>query len=324
EEAIRFARAKGETLSVGVIVRMNLSGSAAAESLEVTAVDATGAVGELLARLEGKRAWEELDPPKGFTGSLRPYQARGYSWLDFLASAGLGACLADDMGLGKTVQTLALVQRHWRAEKSPVLLICPTSVTGNWVREAARFTPDLPVLLHHGADRMRGKEFLRKAKKSAMVISSYALLTRDADLLRSVKWKGVVLDEAQNVKNSETKQAKAARSIGARFRIALTGTPVENNIGDLWSILDFLNPGYLGSAAAFRRRFFLPIQTRRDPAAVEDLRRLTGPFILRRLKTDRSIIADLPSKNEMKVFCTLTREQASLYEAVVREAQGDR
>jgi len=315
------ARAKGETLSAGEIVRMNLSGSAAAKSLEVAAVDATGAVGELLERLEGKREWEELAPPKGFAGSLRPYQARGYSWLDFLARAGLGACLADDMGLGKTVQTLALVQRLWRAEKSPVLLICPTSVTGNWVREAARFTPGLPVLLHHGVDRMRGKEFLGKAKKSAMVISSYALLTRDADLLRTAEWKGVVLDEAQNVKNSETRQAKAARSIGAGFRIALTGTPVENNIGDLWSILDFLNPGYLGSAASFRQRFFLPIQTRRDPAAIDALRRLTAPFILRRLKTDRSIIADLPEKNEMKVYCTLTREQASLYEAVVREAE---
>ena len=312
EEAIRFARARGERLSVGEIVRMNLSRTAAgAKALDVSEVGGDGAIGELLERLEGKREWQELATPNGFTGSLRPYQQRGYSWLDFLAGTGLGACLADDMGLGKTVQTLALLQRQWPAKKQPALLICPTSVTGNWLREAARFTPSLPVLLHRGTDRMRGKSFVAKAKKSALVV----------DLLRSVPWKAVILDEAQNVKNSETKQAKAARSIDAGFRIALTGTPVENNIGDLWSILDFLNPGYLGNAAAFRTRYFLPIQTRRDPVAIDELRRLTSPFILRRLKTDRSIIADLPEKNEMKVYCTLTKEQASLYEAVVREAE---
>lgn len=322
EEAIRFARAKASKLSLGELLRTSLSGTVpAAQSLELSGVEAEGAIARLLERLEGKREWQQLPAPRGFAGSLRPYQVRGFSWLDFLTSSGLGACLADDMGLGKTVQTLALIQKHWLTQRSPVLLICPTTVTGNWVREAARFTPSLPVLLHHGIDRVRGKEFVAKAKKSAMVISSYSLLTRDVELLRSVRWKGIVLDEAQNVKNSETKQAKAARSIEAGFRIALTGTPVENNIGDLWSIVDFLNPGYLGNAAAFRQRFFLPIQTRRDPEAIDALRRLTGPLILRRLKTDRSIISDLPEKNEMKVYCTLTKEQASLYQAVVRDAE---
>ena len=322
EEALRFARQKAAKLSVSEIVKLDLSRKVAgATALEVSEVDGEGAIGELLERLQGKREWQELAAPKGFNGTLRPYQARGFSWLDFLGGIGLGACLADDMGLGKTIQTLALVQKLWAAKKQPLLLICPTSVTGNWVREAARFTPSLPVLLHHGIDRKKGTAFAAKAKKSAIVISSYSLLSRDASLLQSVSWKGVVLDEAQNVKNSETKQSKAARSIKAGFRIALTGTPVENNIGDLWSILEFLNPGYLGSAAAFRRSFFLPIQTRRDPEAIEALRRLTGPFILRRLKTDRSIIADLPVKNEMKVYCSLTKEQASLYQAVVQEAE---
>ena len=322
EEAIRFARAKAEKVKLDDVVRMSLTAAASgAKELTLEDVDGDAAVAEILERLQGKREWEELPPPAGFEGSLRPYQARGFSWLDFLTRTGLGACLADDMGLGKTVQTLALIQKRWLEQKAPLLLICPTSVTGNWVREAARFTPSLPVLLHHGVDRKQGKEFAKKARKSAIVISSYALLTRDAELLRGVRWKGVVLDEAQNIKNSETKQAKAARAIEADLRIALTGTPVENNIGDLWSIADFLNPGYLGSASAFRQRFFLPIQTRRDPDAIESLRRLTGPLILRRLKTDRSIIADLPEKNEMKVYCTLTKEQASLYEAVVRDAE---
>jgi SNF2 family DNA or RNA helicase len=322
EEAIRFARAKRERITLDDVLRMTLTATATgAKELTLDDVDGDAAIAEILERLQGKREWEELPPPAGFEGTLRPYQARGFSWLDFLTRTGLGACLADDMGLGKTVQTLALIQKRWLEKKAPLLLICPTSVTGNWMREAARFTPSLPVLLHHGADRKRGKEFAAKVNKSAIVISSYALLTRDADLLRGVKWKGIVLDEAQNIKNSETRQARAARAIEAEMRIALTGTPVENNIGDLWSIADFLNPGYLGSASSFRQRFFLPIQTRRDPDAIESLRRLTGPLILRRLKTDRSIIADLPEKNEMKVFCTLTKEQASLYEAVVRDAE---
>ena len=321
-EAIRFAKAKGDKHSLGDILRMQL-GLVTPEgtSLEVTAVEAEGAAASILERLSGRHEWAELPEPPGFDGTLRPYQARGFSWLDFLATAGLGACLADDMGLGKTVQTLAMLQKQWPDDRAPALLICPTSVTGNWVREAARFTPALPVLLHHGSDRRRGKDFLARAKKSALVVSSYSLLARDTDLLRQVRWKGVILDEAQNVKNSETKQSKAARSVEARFRIALTGTPVENNIGDLWSILDFLNPGYLGSAAKFREKFFIPIQTRRDPEAMEALRRLTAPFLLRRLKTDRSIISDLPEKNEIKVYCTLTKEQASLYQAVVREAE---
>jgi hypothetical protein len=321
-EALRLARAKAAKLSIGDVIRMSLgAGTGATDALEVGGVDAEGAVAILLERLEGERAWQELPEPDGFRGSLRPYQSRGFSWLDFLSGVGLGALLADDMGLGKTVQTLALLQRNWLSDKRPVLLVCPTSVTGNWVREAARFTPSLPVVLHHGADRERGRAFRTVAKKNALVISSYSLLTRDATLLGAVPWKGVILDEAQNIKNSATKQAQAARSIEAGFRIALTGTPVENNIGDLWSIFEFLNQGYLGSESTFRERFFTPIQMRRDPEAIDALRRLTAPFILRRLKTDRSIISDLPVKNEMKVYCTLTKEQASLYQAVVREAE---
>ena len=260
--------------------------------------------------------------PPGLHGELRPYQRRGYSWLDFLKQLGLGACLADDMGLGKTIQTLALIERDRAAgEKRPVLLVCPTSVVGNWQKEAARFTPDLPVLVHHGTTRKRGAAFEAEAARHAMVISSYALLHRDEEILRQVDWAGVVLDEAQNIKNPETKQARAARALPAGFRITLTGTPVENNVGDLWSVMEFLNPGFLGPRAAFQRKFFVPIQVYSDRRAAERLRRITGPFIMRRLKSDKSIIADLPEKNEMKVFCNLTKEQASLYESVVKDAE---
>jgi SNF2 family DNA or RNA helicase len=226
------------------------------------------------------------------------------------------------MGLGKTVQALALIARDWEANgKRPVLLLCPTSVVNNWQKEAARFTPGLPVMVHHGVGRRKGEAFREEVEKHAVVLSTYALLHRDLEHLQEVAWAGVILDEAQNIKNPETKQARAARSILCEYRLALTGTPVENNVGDLWSIMEFLNAGLLGTRAEFKRNFFIPIQAEQDPEAAARLKRLTGPFILRRLKTDKSVIADLPDKLEMKVFCTLTKEQASLYTAVVKEAE---
>ena len=302
-------------------LQLALGGAQTPADLPFAGLTAEGWIGDLLAQLQGQAAFAELPVPDDFHGILRPYQVRGYSWLNFLKQWGLGACLADDMGLGKTVQTLALIARERQAgHPEPVLLVCPTSVVGNWQKEAARFTPDLPVLVHHGVTRSRGKALAKQVKKYAMVISSYALLHRDFELLKEIPWSGVILDEAQNIKNPETKQARAARALPAGYRLALTGTPVENNVGDLWSIMEFLNPGFLGSQTAFKRSFFIPIQANRDPEAAQRLQRLTGPFILRRLKTDPKVIADLPEKNEMKVFCNLTKEQASLYAAVVEEA----
>jgi SNF2 family DNA or RNA helicase len=306
--------------SVRDLVQMALGGVKAPGGMAFGGVTATGWIADFLAQLEGRSAFEELPPPEVFQGTLRPYQVRGYSWLAFLKRWGLGACLADDMGLGKTVQTLALIQRDWHTNgKRPTLLICPMSVVGNWHKEAERFTPELPILVHHGGQRQKGSAFQEEAGKQALVLSSYALLHRDFDLFKEVSWAGMVLDEAQNIKNPETRQARAARSLAADYRIALTGTPVENHVGDLWSIMEFLNPGFLGTQAEFKRNFFIPIQANRDPEATQRLKRLAGPFLLRRLKTDRTIIADLPDKLEMKVFCTLTREQASLYAAVVEE-----
>jgi SNF2 family DNA or RNA helicase len=278
-----------------------------------------GPFADLLAQLEHREDFAELPAPGNFRGELRPYQGRGYSWMAFLRRWGLGACLADDMGLGKTVQTLALLQQVWAEHKKPTLLVCPTSVVGNWQKEAARFTPDLPVMIHHGAQRKKGDAFRKEAEKYALVLSSYSLLYRDTELLRQVPWAAVILDEAQNVKNPQAKQSQAARSLGADWRLALTGTPVENHVGDLWSISEFLNPGFLGTQAAFKRNFFIPIQGNRDEQAMKRLKRLTSPVVLRRLKTDKDIITDLPEKLEMKVYCTLTKEQASLYAAVVED-----
>src|SRR5579871_1350441 len=321
EAALEFWKRRGEEqTTLRQVMRMALGAETAPGGLAIEGVEASGWVADLLAQMNGNAALEPLPAPEGFHGTLRPYQQRGYEWLHFLGTWGLGACLADDMGLGKTAQTLAYLRRSWEAQdKRPALVICPTSVVGNWVREAQRFTPDLPVMVHHGQTRTRGDAFRQEAEKHALVLSSFALLHRDFELLKEVKWGGVILDEAQNIKNPETKQSKAARGLKADWRIALSGTPVENHVGDLWAILEFLNPGFLGTQSEFKRNFYFPIQAGQDPEAAERLKRLTRPFILRRLKTDRSIIADLPDKLEMKVYCTLTSEQASLYAAVVKE-----
>ena len=321
-EAIALLKQKKTGFTGRDVVRIALGGADGADSLAAGGVEALDWITGILERLGDRETIEPLPCPGGFVGSLRPYQERGYAWLGFLRRWGLGACLADDMGLGKTIQTLALIlrDRETAETRQPVLLICPTSVIGNWQREAARFTPELAVMVHHGGTRSRGTGMRRKAFANDVVITSYALLQRDIKALGAIPWKGVVLDEAQNIKNPETKQAQAARAIEAEYRLALTGTPVENNVGDLWSIMEFLNPGFLGSQAEFKRRFFVPIQAGRDAAAIARLKSLTTPFIMRRLKTDRSIIADLPEKMEMKVFCNLTPEQASLYTAVAEEA----
>ncbi len=303
------------------VVKMALGGGEAPDGLPFEGVKATGWVGDFLSQLDGSAPLTDLGPPPGFHGTLRPYQLRGYSWLSFLRKWGMGGCLADDMGLGKTIQTLAMLQREYDHHPRPTLLVCPTSVVANWKREAERFTPELPVMIHHGGSRLKGQAFAQRAEEHALVLTSYSLLFRDKELFDVVSWAGVILDEAQNIKNSQTKQAQAAYAIKGEFRIALTGTPVENHVGDLWSIMHFLNPGWLGTQADFRRRFYVPIQAEQDAEAALRLKRLTGPFLLRRLKTDKGIIADLPDKLEMKVYCNLTKEQGSLYAAVVKDMQ---
>ncbi|MFP4477120.1 MAG: DEAD/DEAH box helicase [Desulfatibacillaceae bacterium] len=322
-EAIRFLKDSGSRkASVLDLVGMAIGTRNQEKGIAFEGVEAKGWMKELLDQLHGQASYGELRPPGSFSGTLRPYQIRGYSWLAFLRQWGFGACLADDMGLGKTIQALALVARDRElGENRPVLLICPTSVVANWKKEAARFTPDLPVVVHHGVNRKKGAAFKRQAEKHAMVVSSYGLIQRDLKFLNEMDWAGVILDEAQNIKNPETKQSRAARSLVADYRIALTGTPVENNVGDLWSIMDFLNPGFLGTQTSFRKNFFVPIQAAGDPEASRRLSRITGPFILRRLKTDKTIISDLPEKMETRVYCTLTREQASLYAAVLADLE---
>jgi superfamily II DNA or RNA helicase len=298
--------------------------------LPVTAVRAEGWIGDLL---EGaaERTVALVEPPPGFRATLRPYQQRGVSWLAFLARVGLGACLADDMGLGKTVQLLAL--ESWERAGGdpaadaaadpaaepvpPTLLICPMSLVGTWAREAARFAPDLRVLAHHGPGRRRGEELAEAVRGADLVVTTYATATRDVEGLAAIGWHRLVLDEAQAVKNSRAGPARAVRRIEAAHRVALTGTPVENRLAELWSIMDVLNPGLLGTAEAFRARFAVPIERHENTEAAGLLRRVTRPYVLRRLKTDPTVIDDLPEKIEITQHYRLTREQASLYRTIV-------
>ncbi|WJK37012.1 DEAD/DEAH box helicase [Solwaraspora sp. WMMA2065] len=310
----------GGALTVMDLLRVALGDDDGGVGLPVLGIDATGALGDLLSG-EVERRLTPVAEPAGFRGRLRPYQQRGLAWLRFLDSLGLGGVLADDMGLGKTVQLLALLAAD-APDAGPTLLVCPMSLVGNWQREAARFVPELPVHMHHGTDRPRGPEFVAAVTGARLVVTTYAVAARDAVDLAGVGWHRIMVDEAQAIKNAATRQAVAIRSLPARHRVAITGTPVENRLADLWSIMEFANPGLLGGAATFRRRYAEPVERHGDAEAAQRLRRITGPFVLRRLKTDTSIISDLPAKLEMEVLCHLTAEQASLYQAVVDDMMG--
>ena len=337
EDAVRILkRAQSESrMRARDALRLAMVGPPLADDADdtVAGADVTGWLKEILDTLAagGEHTREVVAPPAAFTGILRPYQARGLAWLGNLAAWGLGGLLADDMGLGKTVQTLALIQalREQDANPGPALLVAPPSILGNWEAEARRFTPTLPVLVHHGAVRTSGDEFVELAREQGVVLVSYGTLRRDAETLQGVSWRAVIADEAQAVKNYTTRTWRALASIPANFRLALTGTPVENHVGDLFSLIEQVNPGWLGTAARFRRQFLLPIHRQHEEAAAQRLRDLTSPFILRRTKADPSIAPDLPDKIEMVQYCQLTTEQAALYRAVVtsledqlREAEG--
>ncbi|MFH0822469.1 MAG: DEAD/DEAH box helicase, partial [Pseudomonadota bacterium] len=226
QAALKVWKKKGSnTAMLQDVMKMALGAEEGPPGLDFAGVKATGRVGSLLKRLKTGGGMEDLEPDVSFSGKLRPYQLRGLSWMGFLARWGLGACLADDMGLGKTIQTLALIQRFRNSDgcDKPVLLVCPTTVVNNWQKESMRFTPDVQVLIHHGMNRKKGADFKKEAAQSTLVISSYGLLHREIKLFQDVQWSGVILDEAQNIKNSETKQAQAARSLKTGYRIALTG-----------------------------------------------------------------------------------------------------
>ena len=323
-QVIQASRGAGfESMSRGEALAAALTGSAhipgVSEAIEVEVAGDFGAALDELKVLPDK----PITQPAGFQGELRPYQLRGLAWLDGLARLGLGGILADDMGLGKTIEVLALLLHRQQQNPqvgAPTLLICPTSLLGNWERELAKFAPSLNFFVHHGNNRDR----LPKAfKPHTVLLTTYGVIRREEEIFGARVWGMVVVDEAQAIKNAGSHQAKAVRRIQAPFKLALTGTPIENRLLELWSILAFVLPGYLGNEAYFKEHFANPIEKYRDPDAALELRQRVGPFILRRLKTDRSIIQDLPDKNEMKVYTQLTKEQAALYQARVDQMELD-
>lgn len=280
----------------------------------------------MMSKLHDKSKFEPISDLAQLQGTLREYQKRGVSWLSYLENLGLNGCLADDMGLGKSLQVIArLIQERENSNGSksllPTLLIAPTSVVGNWQREIAKFAPHLKVMVHHGASRNQNEVFKTLCLEYDVVITSFTLARKDEKLLSGFEWQRVVLDEAQNIKNPKAAQTKAILKLHAKHRLALTGTPVENRLLDLWSIFNFLNPGYLGKEAQFRKSFEIPIQKDNSKVKSTTLKKLVEPLILRRVKTDTSIINDLPDKVEQKLYTNLTKEQASLYEAVVKDVE---
>jgi non-specific serine/threonine protein kinase len=287
--------------------------------LELGAVHLDRSLDELLS---GKDARFRPRPtPKGMQHDLFPFQEKGHGWLRMLGDLGIGAILADDMGLGKTVQAIAMLvserEEHGAEAFGPTLVVCPMSVARQWVAEIARFAPGLRVHLHHGSDRLANEELMRKARAVDVVVTSYDIASRDVDALAEVEWDRLIMDEAQDVKNPQTKRAKSLRMLSARRRVAMTGTPIENRLSELWAIMDILNPGLLGSREWFARTFGEPIEVEKDEAALERLRAVVRPFILRRSKDEPEVELDLPPITVTKEYVKLTLEQASLYQATV-------
>ena len=281
------------------------------QGFDIDAVDVSGWVGATLRSEAPLKTIDPVGPPPGLQATLRPYQRVGLTWLTWCEENGLGGILADDMGLGKTVQ---LLSRILADHPAPTLVVCPTTLLENWRREAARFAPELKVAIHHGKARE-----LTDSLDADVVLTTYALLVRDPEL-REIEWHRVILDEAQAIKNPSAKSAQAARALKAPHRFAVTGTPVENHLGDLWSLMAFAQPGLLGSFAGFRRRY-LSAEGRADDRRVERLRMVVSPFLLRRSKRDRTVVPDLPDKIEVRRDCALSREQVGVYEAVVRRLE---
>src|SRR6266568_3870483 len=298
QQLLQFWQTHQDEKSEITLLDMLKIGSEAEDDLEW---DHDQSLRDMLSRLHDKNAFAPITDPEALQGTLRDYQKRGVAWLQYLENLGLNPCLADDMGLGKTLEVIAclLKEREEVDEVGPSLIIAPTSVLGNWLKDK--------------------QEFVDACQAHDVVLTSFALARLDEKLLQSLKWHRVVVDEAQNIKNPQAAQTRAILKLAAPHRLALTGTPVENRMRDLWSIFNFLNPGYLGKEAQFRKTFEEPIQKNNNLATSATLKKLVEPFILRRVKTDKRIIDDLPEKIEQKMYCTLSSEQASLYEAIVKD-----
>ena len=325
QNALKVLDADGKKMSEREAMSFAL-GFRRARGLAATRVKGTGWIGKILDELKSGGNFKVLARPKGFKGELRGYQQRGYSWLKYLTERGFGALLADDMGLGKTVQTIAwLMKRRETAGDRRVLIVAPVSVTMNWMREMEKFAPSLKAMLHQGKERLAGGSFLRAAKKCDVVVTGYPLFVKDFRILADAEFDALVLDEAQIIKNPDTRMAQTARAFPCVDRVALTGTPFENRVTDIWSIEEFLNAGLLGPRSEFVEDFERPIREGGSAPAMAELKKVLAPFLLRRLKNDPDIAAELGEKREVREYCVLSARQRAAYEvALARYANAPR
>ena len=325
KNALKVLDADGKKMSEREAMSFAL-GFRRARGLAATRVKGTGWFGKILDELKSGGSFKVSAKPKGFKGELRGYQQRGYSWLKYLTERGFGALLADDMGLGKTIQTIAwLVKRRETSGGKLALIVAPVSVTMNWMREIEKFAPSLKAMLHQGKDRLAGGSFLRAAKKHDVVVTGYPLFVKDFRLLSDAGFDALVLDEAQLIKNPDTRMAQTARAFPCIDRIALTGTPFENRVTDIWSIEEFLNAGLLGPRSEFVEDFERPVREGGAVSAMAELKKALAPFLLRRLKNDPKISAELGDKREIREYCVLSARQRAAYEvALARYANAPR
>ncbi|MCH7320589.1 DEAD/DEAH box helicase [Solibacillus sp. MA9] len=274
-------------------------------------------------QLQHKKGLPPIVVPSKLHAELRPYQQEGFEWLTFMREQKFGACLADDMGLGKTIQLITYILHTVQTlqVQEPTLIVCPTSVVGNWQKELTRFAPDLEVYTHYGPRRLKGDGLTSYVltQRPHVILSTYGTVTQDADDLKLLHWSTIALDEAQNIKNMQTMQSRAIRKLSGTHHIALTGTPVENRLSELWAIFDFIHKGYLGSFSKFSEQYIIPIERDESESHKRILRTKISPFLLRRSKRDPELQLNLPDKQESHEFCALTTEQAALYEGYIQD-----
>ena len=324
KEALRaLERAEGAKFGANAALGFAM-GVGAIGRLEIERLSAHGWLRGLLNELKSARALTDGDagkvkpePLPGFAGSLRGYQSRGAAWMKFLTDHGFGALLADDMGLGKTIQTIAWILSH--RDLKGVLIVAPLTLIANWKHEIRKFAPSLKVYVHHGDGRASGGWFTKEAAAAEVTLTSYSLLVKDYRLFRDVEWQALVIDEAQAIKNPDTQAARAVRSLGAKRRIALTGTPVENSLADIWSIEEYLNPTFLGERKSFAERYVKNLSAAGAEGRIARLRHALEPFVLRRLKSDREIAGELGEKREIREYCALSFAQRREYEAALED-----
>ncbi|MHA1670841.1 MAG: DEAD/DEAH box helicase [Promethearchaeota archaeon] len=280
-----------------------------------------GDFSEIISKLQSIDSFEDIPCPSSFNGTLRNYQQEALTWMGNMTKFNFGLCLADDMGLGKTIQVIAFLcylKKYYPEKPGNVIIICPTSILFNWHREIKKFAPSLEVMLHHGPSRIKDASGITDILKShKIILTSYGTLRNDIDLLELINYRGIIVDESQNIKNHTSQQTKAINRLIGQFKICLSGTPIENRLLELWSLFNFLNPGLLGKRREFQNKYVIPIERFQNQDIIKNLKLIIAPFILRRVKSDKTVINDLPDKNEMKVIINLTDTQAKLYKELV-------